>query len=59
MFFLVPYAVPAFVGTIAWAFMFNQQDGLMNTVLVDQLHLLEEGPFWLVGPLNPSSSWSS
>ena len=52
VFFLVPYAVPAFVGIIAWAFMFNQQDGLINTVLVDQLHLLQEGPFWLVGPLS-------
>jgi multiple sugar transport system permease protein len=51
-FFLVPYAIPAFVGIIAWAFMFNQQDGLINTVLVDQLHLLQEGPFWLVGPLS-------
>jgi multiple sugar transport system permease protein len=51
-FFLVPYAIPAFVGIIAWAFMFNQQDGLINTVLVDQLHWLNEGPFWLVGPLS-------
>lgn len=49
-FFLFPYAIPAFVGVIAWAFMFNQRDGLVNTVLVDQLHLLAERPFWLVGP---------
>jgi multiple sugar transport system permease protein len=51
-FFLVPYAIPAFVGIIAWSFMFNQQNGLINTVLVDQLHLLNQGPFWLVGPLS-------
>ena len=49
-FFLIPYAIPAFVGVIAWAFMFNQQDGLINTLLVDQLHILPERPFWLVGP---------
>ena len=49
-FFLIPYAIPAFVGVIAWAFIFNQQDGLLNTVLVDQLHILPDRPFWLVGP---------
>ncbi len=49
-FFLIPYAVPAFVGVIAWAFMFNQRDGLINTLLVDELHLLGSRPFWLVGP---------
>jgi len=49
-FFLIPYAIPAFVGVIAWAFIFNQQDGLLNTLLVDQLHVLPDRPFWLVGP---------
>jgi multiple sugar transport system permease protein len=49
-FFLLPYAIPAFVGVIAWAFMFSQSNGMINTVLVDQLHLLPSKPFWLVGP---------
>lgn len=49
-FFLIPYAIPAFVGVIAWAFVFNQQDGLINTLLVDQLHILPNRPFWLIGP---------
>lgn len=49
-FFLLPYAIPAFVGVIAWAFMFNQSNGMINTVLVDQLHILTDRPFWLVGP---------
>jgi multiple sugar transport system permease protein len=49
-FFLIPYAIPAFVGVIAWAFIFNQQRGLLNTLLVDQLHILPDRPFWLVGP---------
>lgn len=49
-FFLVPYALPAYVGTIAWAFMFNQRDGAVNQVLVDTLHLFgDERPFWLLG----------
>jgi multiple sugar transport system permease protein len=47
--FLVPYAIPTYVGTIAWAFMFNQQDGAVNKILVDDLGLLDERPFWLIG----------
>ncbi len=47
--FLVPYALPAFISTIAWAFMFNQRDGMVNTLLVDTLHLMDERPFWLIG----------
>nr|WP_243848813.1 sugar ABC transporter permease [Lysinibacter cavernae] len=49
-FFLVPYALPGFVTTIAWAFMFNQRDGAVNQVLVDTLHLFgDDRPFWLLG----------
>ncbi|MGC4151617.1 MAG: sugar ABC transporter permease [Propionicimonas sp.] len=48
--FLIPYALPVYVGTITWAFMFNQRDGMINSVLVDQLHLLDQKPFWLIGP---------
>lgn len=49
-FFLVPYALPAYVGTIAWAFMFNQRDGAINQVLVDTLGLFGgDRPFWLLG----------
>lgn len=48
--FLVPYALPTYVGTIAWAFMFNQRDGAVNQVLVDVLGLFgSERPFWLLG----------
>ncbi|GAA4677349.1 carbohydrate ABC transporter permease [Frondihabitans cladoniiphilus] len=48
--FLVPYALPSYVGTIAWAFMFNRSDGAINHVLVDQLHLFGGNrPFWLLG----------
>ncbi|GAA1354489.1 sugar ABC transporter permease [Arthrobacter rhombi] len=47
--FLVPYALPSYVGTIAWAFMFNQRDGVINRFLVDDLGLLDHRPFWLLG----------
>lgn len=48
-FFLIPYALPSFVGTLAWAFMFGQQDGAINSLLVDKLHLIVDRPFWLIG----------
>ena len=47
--FLVPYALPSYVGTIAWAFMFNQRDGAINRFLVDDLGILQDRPFWLLG----------
>ncbi|MFC9088043.1 carbohydrate ABC transporter permease [Nocardiopsis dassonvillei] len=47
--FLVPYALPVYVAAIIWAFMFNQRDGMVNRVLVEDLGLLDERPFWLIG----------
>jgi multiple sugar transport system permease protein len=47
--FLIPYALPVYVAVIAWSFMLQQKNGAMNTLLVDNLHLLEERPFWLIG----------
>jgi multiple sugar transport system permease protein len=47
--FLVPYALPIFTAVITWRFMFQRDTGLVNTVLVDQLHLRDENPFWLLG----------
>jgi multiple sugar transport system permease protein len=48
-FFLVPFALPAFVTIIGWSFIFNQQDGALNRLLVDDLGVLEDKPFWLIG----------
>ena len=47
--FLIPYALPAFVAIIAWRFMLQQNNGVINTLLVDNLHLLSTKPFWLIG----------
>jgi multiple sugar transport system permease protein len=47
--FLVPYAMPVFVVVVGWGFMFNQRDGAVNTLLVDNLHILDHRPFWLLG----------
>lgn len=47
--FLVPYALPVYAAVITWAFMFQQETGLVNHVLHDQLHLTSDKPFWLIG----------
>ena len=47
--FLIPYALPIYVTVIAWQFMLQQQDGSVNTLLVENLHLLDNPPFWLIG----------
>ncbi|WP_426515660.1 carbohydrate ABC transporter permease [Diaminobutyricibacter sp. McL0618] len=49
--FLVPYAIPMYAGIIAWKFMFQQQNGVINQILVT-LHLANPDslPFWLIGP---------
>jgi multiple sugar transport system permease protein len=47
--FLVPYALPAYAALITWTFMFQQDTGLVNHVLHDQLHLTSSKSFWLIG----------
>ncbi|UKY54250.1 carbohydrate ABC transporter permease [Streptomyces inhibens] len=47
--FLTPYALPIYAAVITWAFMFQRDNGLVNHVLHDQLHLTDGRPFWLLG----------
>ncbi|GAA2810158.1 sugar ABC transporter permease [Kitasatospora sp. CM 4170] len=47
--FLLPYALPVYAAVITWSFMFQRDTGLINHVLHDQLHLVDEKPFWLLG----------
>jgi multiple sugar transport system permease protein len=47
--FLAPYALPAYAAVITWTFLFQRDTGLVNHVLVDQLHLTGNRPFWLIG----------
>jgi multiple sugar transport system permease protein len=47
--FLIPYAIPGFVGVITWTFMFQRDSGVINHILVHDLHLFGSGPFWLLG----------
>ncbi|HET6634832.1 MAG TPA: sugar ABC transporter permease [Streptomyces sp.] len=47
--FLVPYALPAFTAVMTWSFMLQRDNGLINQLLVNDTHLLDEAPFWLLG----------
>jgi multiple sugar transport system permease protein len=47
--FLAPYALPAYAAVMTWSFLFQRDNGLVNHVIVDQLHLSAERPFWLIG----------
>jgi multiple sugar transport system permease protein len=47
--FLVPYALPVYVAVITWKFMLDRENGAVNTLLVDNLHLVDDRPFWLLG----------
>lgn len=47
--FLVPYAMPVFASVITWSFMLQRDTGVVNHVLVDQLHVVDTRPFWLIG----------
>jgi multiple sugar transport system permease protein len=47
--FLTPYALPAYAAVITWSFLLQRDTGLINHVLVDQLHIVHDRPFWLLG----------
>ncbi|MFG2137740.1 carbohydrate ABC transporter permease [Streptomyces sp. NPDC048650] len=47
--FLTPYALPVYAAVITWAFLFQRDNGLVNHLLHDQLHLTDGRPFWLLG----------
>lgn len=47
--FLMPYALPAYASIITWSFLLQRDNGLVNNVLVNNLHLFAEPPFWLLG----------
>jgi multiple sugar transport system permease protein len=46
---LTPYALPAYTAVITWGFLLQRDNGLVNHVLVDELHLAQDRPFWLIG----------
>ncbi|WP_328328918.1 sugar ABC transporter permease [Kribbella sp. NBC_00382] len=47
--FLVPYALPAYAGILTWNFMLQRDTGAVNHILVENLGLTSDRPFWLIG----------
>ena len=52
---LLPWIVPSYVVGTLWGNMWQRDSGIVNVVLVDWLHLLDEKPYWLMGP---NSFWA-
>ena len=46
---MLPWVVPTYIVGTLWGFMWQQDKGIINYVLVDLLHLVDEKPFWLLG----------
>lgn len=46
---LTPWVVPTFVVALLWQFMWQSDAGIVNKVLVDYLHVLDDRPVWLLG----------
>jgi len=46
--FLVPYAIPGYIGAVVWLFMFLPT-GAVNTLLGRDLHVIANQTFWLAG----------
>lgn len=47
--FLVPYALPVYAGVLTWNFMLQRDTGMVNHLLVEDVGLLSDRPFWLLG----------
>ncbi|MCZ4602322.1 sugar ABC transporter permease [Streptomyces sp. Lzd4kr] len=47
--FLIPYALPAFAAVITWRFLLQRDNGMLNHILVDQLGVLDDNAFFLIG----------
>jgi multiple sugar transport system permease protein len=52
---IAPWVVPSFVAALLWQFMWQSDSGIINQLLVDRLHLLDDRPVWLLGP---NSMWA-
>jgi multiple sugar transport system permease protein len=46
---LTPWIIPSFVVATLWQFMLQRDAGIVNKVLVDYTHLVDDRPTWLIG----------
>ena len=47
--FLTPFALPVYASVIIWSFMFQYNNGLVNDLLHNVLHVTSKPSFWLLG----------
>jgi multiple sugar transport system permease protein len=47
--FVLPFALPAYATVTSWRLLFDRDAGMIDHLLVDDLHLLHARPFWLIG----------
>ena len=47
---LMPWVVPTYAVGLLWGMMWLRERGIINIILVDWLHLMDQRPFWLIGP---------
>src|SRR5690606_13833777 len=47
---LFPWIVPTYVVGLLWGFLWQQEVGLINIILVDWLHITDQKPTRLIGP---------
>ena len=48
--FILSWVVPQYVTGLLWNFMWQRDVGIVNYILVNVTGLLNEKPFWLIGP---------
>lgn len=47
---LIPWAIPTVVSSQLWRFMYNQDNGVINDVLVNRLGILDSPVAWIANP---------
>lgn len=53
---LIPYLIPSIVVAIVWRFMLNPTVGVINYLLVETFHIIDEPIMWLIKP--ESALWT-
>jgi trehalose/maltose transport system permease protein len=47
---LIPWAIPTVVSSQLWRFMYNQDNGVINDILVNRLRILDAPVAWIANP---------
>ena len=47
---LIPWAIPTVISSQLWRFMYNQDNGVINDLLVNRLRILDQPVAWIANP---------